>query len=122
MNSNYLKFLLSVSVCLNLFLGYYFVYTFFFKKIENNDDKLNNIITEKEAKIEQLDKINLEKQLLIDSLEIEINKTNGKTTVVEEKIKQNKEDEKNIKIRRDRVNNDDDAALIRELSNQEINY
>jgi septal ring factor EnvC (AmiA/AmiB activator) len=119
MSSNYLKFLLTVCLCLNLFLGYYFIYNFFLKKQENNDD---NTIKEKELKIEQLDKINKEKQLLIDSLQIEINKTDEKSIAVEEKIKQNKNDEKNIKIRRNRVNNDDDAALIRELSEQEISY
>jgi hypothetical protein len=117
MTSNYLKFLITLSFCLNLFLGYYFIYNFFLKKQEINNDY---IIKEKELKIEELDKINKEKQCLIDSLQIEINKTGEKSIAVEEKIKQNKNDEKIIKIRRDRVNNDDDNALIRELSEQQI--
>jgi hypothetical protein len=110
------KFLLSVSFCLNLFLGYYFVYKLFFEKKENND----NLINKKEIKIIELDKINKEKQLVIDSLEIEINKMNKKTTLLDEKIRRNKKYEETIKIRRIRVNNDDDTALIRELSEQQI--
>jgi len=115
MSNSYLKFLLSVAFCLNLFLGYYFVYTFFFKKEENNDD----LISQKEAKIQELDKINKEKQILIDSLQTQIDKTEQNTIVIKEKIKDNKNEEKNIKTR---INNMDDATLIRELSNEQFEF
>ena len=115
MTNNYLKFLLSITFCLNLFLGYYFVYTFFFKKEENNDD----LISQKEAKIQELDKINKEKQILIDSLQTQIDKTEQNTIVIKEKIKDNKNEEKNIKTR---INNMDDATLIRELTNEQFEF
>jgi hypothetical protein len=119
MTSNYLKFLLTVSFCLNLFLGYYLIYNFFIKKQEINNDY---IIKEKELKIEELDKINKEKELVIDSLENVIVKTEKNSLTLKEKIKENKKDEKVVKTRRVRINNSDDAALLSELSAEEFEY
>ena len=121
MTSNYLKFLLTVSFCLNLFLGYYFVYDYFFK-VENTDEKLEILINQKESKIKQLDKTNKEKELVIDSLENVIVKTEKNSLTLKEKIKENKKDEKVVKTRRVRINNSDDAALLSELSAEEFEY
>jgi len=122
MKNNYLKFLLSVTFCLNLFLGYYFVYNFFFKKPDKVDDntELQNLINQKETKIEELDKINKEKQIVIDSLLAKNNEDEKTTITLKQKINQNKKDETKITTPKTRINNSDDAELISELSAEEF--
>lgn len=121
MNNNYLKFFLSVTFCLNLFLGYYFVYNFFFKKPDKVDDntELQNLINQKEIKIAELDKINKEKQIVIDSLLTKNNEDEKITSTLKQKINQNKKDESKITTPKTRINNSDDAELISELSAEE---
>ena len=117
MSNNYLKFLLSIAFCLNLFLGYYFVYDFFIKK-ENNDDEYKTLLTDKENKIESLDKVNKKNQKIIDSLNTENTKNETKVLVIRNKIKQNKKDEQII---RDNINNMDADSVYRELSETKLN-
>jgi hypothetical protein len=120
MSNNYLKFILSISFSLNLFLGYYFVYTFFFKKENDKAEYFENLINQKEEKIVELDKVNKKNELLIDSL---LNKNDEEVKIVNtltDKINKNKKDEKTINTPKTRINNADDAALISELSTEEF--
>jgi hypothetical protein len=115
MNNNYLKFLLSISFCLNLFLGYYAIYSFFFKK--TNNEFYQEIINEKENLIYNLEKENKKRDLKIDSLHKVNQDIIVKNNNIVLKINKNKKDEKII---RDNINDMDANALLRELSETEM--
>jgi regulator of replication initiation timing len=113
MSRNYAIFLLTVSIVINVLLGY-FLYYRFYVKVDDKNYLYNEIATKEKKIIDLNNSINL-KDIVIDSL-LSINtKIEIKNPQLREKIKISKNDEKNIHTR---ISNIDDATLIRELSNE----